>query len=350
MIGESAWRKTLLQADANLHDAIRCLNESALQIALVVDSEGRLLGTLTDGDVRRGLLRGLGLESGVRQVMQKEAMVVQPEMGRDMVLSLMRVNKLHQLPIVDANCRVTGLHVWDDLAARTDRPNTIVVMAGGLGTRLRPHTETCPKPLLPVAGKPMLEHIVERARLEGFSNFVFSLFYLGHMIEEHFGDGSRWNARIEYVREEKPLGTAGALGLIKPRPEVPCLVTNGDVLTDIRFGDVLDFHQRNNAAATMAVSLHEWQHPFGVVQINGIDITGFEEKPISRTHINAGIYALDPATLDLLPGAERCDMPTLFEIARQAGRRTVAFPMHEPWLDVGRPDDLKRARERQPGP
>jgi NDP-sugar pyrophosphorylase family protein len=189
----------------------------------------------------------------------------------------------------------------------------------------------------------MLEHIIERGRLEGFSDFVIAIHYLGHMIEEHFGDGTRFDINIEYLREDQPLGTAGALGLLQPRPDEPFVVTNGDVVTDIRYGDLLDFHVRHEASATMAVLTHEWQHPYGVVQTNGVDIVGFEEKPIARTHINAGVYVLSPASLQYIATGDHCDMPSLFERLQARSLRTVAYPMHEPWLDVGRPDDLEKA-------
>jgi NDP-sugar pyrophosphorylase family protein len=165
------------------------------------------------------------------------------------------------------------------------------------------------------------------------------------MIEEYFDDGSRWDVHIEYLREDSPLGTAGALSLIRHVPDIPILVTNGDVLTDIRYGELLDFHCHHAAAATMAVRQHEWQHPFGVVRIKGVDIIGFEEKPISRSHINAGVYVLEPLALSLLSAAEHCDMPTLFARMQEHAHRTIVYPMHEPWLDVGRPDDLELAHQ-----
>jgi NDP-sugar pyrophosphorylase family protein len=216
-------------------------------------------------------------------------------------------------------------------------------MAGGKGTRLRPHTENCPKPLVRVAGKPMLEHIIDRAKLEGFNDFTLAVYYLGHMLEEYFGDGSRFGVNIEYLRESAPLGTAGALSLLNPRPDVSFVVTNGDVLTDIRYGELLDFHSRHAAAATMAVRTHEWQHPYGVVQTRGMEIVGFEEKPVARSHINAGVYVLSPEALDELECGVPCDMPTLFERLQSSSRRIFAYPMHEPWLDVGRPEDLENA-------
>lgn len=337
------WRGALLHPTATLQDAIRNLDETGLQIALIVDGDGALLGTVTDGDIRRGLLRGVTLESPIESIMYRDPLVVPPQMGSEVVLQLMKANKIHQLPVVDEERRVVGLHLWGSLMAPGHRPNVMVIMAGGQGTRLRPHTEHCPKPLLPVGGKPMLEHIIERAKANGLERFLLAVHFLGHMIEEHFGDGSRWGVEIEYVREESPLGTAGALSLLAQRPETSFLVSNGDVLADIQYGELLDFHRRHGAMATMAVRLHEWQHPFGVVHTNGVDIVGFEEKPVSRTHINAGIYVLEPEALDVLEVGCYCDMPTLFSRLQERSARTIVYPMHEPWLDVGREKDLQLA-------
>ncbi len=340
---ENSWRKAILPPDATLEDVVQNMNMSSLKIVMVADGEGRLQGTISDGDIRRGLLKGLGLNSGIDSLIHRGAFVVPPSMGREMVLQLMVANKIQQIPVVDDKQRVVGLHVWDEITTSPQRPNIMVVMAGGKGTRLRPYTESCPKPLVTVAGKPMLEHIIERGKLEGFQHFVIALHYLGHMIEEHFSDGAAWGVRIDYLREESPLGTAGALSLLNPSPDHPFVVTNGDVVTDIRYGEMLDFHDRHRAAATMAVRAHEWQHPYGVVQIKGAEIVGFEEKPIVRSHINAGVYVLSPAALDELEPGAACDMPTLFERVQAKERKTVAYPMHEPWLDIGRPDDLAKA-------
>lgn len=344
-IAEKIWRTTVLSLSSNIKQAIAKLNETGLQIVLVLDAKDILLGTVTDGDIRRGLLRGLTLEEPIESVMRSNSLVVPPDLNRDQVLQLMHANRISQLPVVDINSRVVGLHLWDAIDSQVVRPNLMVIMAGGLGTRLRPHTETCPKPMLPVAGKPMLEHIIDRAKEEGFGHFILTIHYLGQLIEEYFGNGERLGVRIDYLKETTPLGTAGALGLLNPRPELPFIVTNGDVMSDVKYGELLDFHARHAAVATMAVRLYEWQHPFGVVQTSGLDIIGFEEKPISRTHINAGIYALNPEALNAIAPNNSYDMPSLFEQLQSEGKRTVAYPMHEPWLDVGRPDDLKLARE-----
>jgi len=339
------WREALLPVDATMQQAIRNLDKTGVQISMLIAPDGTLSGTITDGDIRRALLRGLDMNSPINSIINRDAMVAVPQMSRDMVLHLMQANAINALPIVDDSRHVIGLHLLNKLLTPVCRPNVMVIMAGGQGTRLRPHTENCPKPLLPVGGKPMLEHIIERAKVEGFRNFVLAIHYLGNMIEDYFGDGSRWQVQINYLREESPLGTAGALSLLNPRPDAPFVVSNGDVLTDIRYGELLEFHLRHGAVSTMAVRLHEWQHPFGVVRTKGVDIIGFEEKPIARSHINAGIYVLEPDVLDNLNVGKHCDMPTLFSCLQERAARTIVYPMHEPWLDVGLPDDLERAQK-----
>ncbi len=337
------WQRAMLPVGATIRQAIANLDQAAVKIVLVVNPIGLLEGTISDGDIRRGLLKGLDLGSPITKVIHRNALVVSPSITRETVMQLMVANKIQQIPVVDEQRRVVGLHLWDQITTPQARSNMMVIMAGGKGTRLRPHTETCPKPLLPIAGKPMLEHIIENAKQEGFSKFIISINYLGEMIVDHFGSGERWSVHIDYVREDSPLGTAGALGLLAPIPMEPFVITNGDVITDIRYGELLDFHKRCNASATMAVRVHEWQNPFGVVQTNGVEIIGFEEKPVVRSHINAGVYVLSPNVLELLAPHVHCDMPTLFERAKAQGLQTVAYPMHEPWLDVGRPTDLALA-------
>lgn len=344
-IDHELWSQAVVPVDSTIQQVIRNLDEVAVKIVMAVNEVGELQGTISDGDIRRGLLRGLDLNSPIASIVHRTPLVVPPEMGRETILQLMVANKVQQIPVVDENHRIVGLHLWDEITTPPAKSNLVIIMAGGMGTRLRPYTENCPKPLLSVAGKPILEHIIERAKAEGFSRFVLAIHYLGHMIEDYFGNGDRLQVEIEYLREQSPLGTAGALGALDPRPNTAFLVTNGDVISDIRYADLLDFHIRHKASATMAVRTHEWQHPYGVVQTDGVEIVGFEEKPVARTHINAGVYALAPEALAVLCKNDHCDMPTLFERLQMASKRTVAYPMHEPWLDVGRPDDLKHASD-----
>jgi dTDP-glucose pyrophosphorylase len=337
------WRKAILPESSTIGQVIRNLDQVAIKIVLVVDEANRLVGTISDGDIRRGLLKGLDLNSSIVSIVHYNALVVPQEISRDMVMQLMVANKVQQIPIVDGQQQLVGLHLWDEITTPPERINMMVIMAGGKGRRLLPHTENCPKPMVLVAGKPMLEHIIERGKLEGFHHFVLAIYHLGNIIENYFGNGEQLGVKIDYLREEFPLGTAGALGLLNPIPNLPFVVTNGDVITDIRYGELLDFHHRYQASATMAVRLHEWQHPFGVVQMQGVEIVGFEEKPVARSYINAGVYVLSPEVLNELISDEPCDMPMLFGRLKAKAERTIAYPMHEPWLDVGRPDDLQIA-------
>jgi dTDP-glucose pyrophosphorylase len=343
MAQEIDWTSAVVDASLDLHGAIVALDRVGLQILLMTDSEGHLLGTITDGDIRRALLRGSPLTTAARDVMHLTPMVVGPDLGRTAVLTLMQVNKIRQLPIISPEGRVVGLHLWDQVLAVPAHDNTVVLMAGGFGKRMMPYTETRPKPMLEVAGKPLLQHALERARADGFTRFLITLHYLPQVIQAHFGDGSAFDVEIDYVHEDTPLGTAGALSLIKDRPSVPMIVANGDILTDVRFSDMLEFHRQHGATATMAVREHEYHNPFGVVQTDGVNITAFEEKPVWRTKINAGLYVLNPEALDLLTPNSHCNMPTLFERIQAKASRTIVYPMHETWMDVGNPQDLLNA-------
>ena len=343
---DTPWRSALISPEATLAETFKNLNEVGIKLALCVDAQGRLVGSVSDGDLRRGLLRGLSMQTSVREIATTSPLVVPEGTDRQVVRAIMKANKVLQVPVVDEKGRVVGLHLWDALDTVTSHDHVMIIMAGGKGTRLRPYTENCPKPMLPIAGKPMLEHIIERAKSQGFVRFVLTLNYLGEMIHQHFGDGSEHGVEITYVEETEPLGTAGALSLIRPRPKNAFVVTNGDVLTDIDYRELIKFQERHNAYGVMAVRNYEWTNPYGVVQMEGVDIMGFAEKPVSRSHINAGVYAFAPDALNCLEWHRHCDMPTLFDKLRHVGHRTVAYPMHEPWLDVGRPDDLELANQK----
>jgi NDP-sugar pyrophosphorylase family protein len=265
----------------------------------------------------------------VDEIMHKNATVVRVGSNRAEVLDLMTKNRVLQIPIVDERGMLVGLHLWDEIETVLPRRNAMVVMAGGRGTRLLPHTVETPKPMLEVAGKPILEHIINRARKQGITRFIISLNYLGNVIEDYFQNGQKFGVSITYTHEEKPLGTAGALSLAVDKFKEPILVTNGDVLTDISYTSILDFHITNQAKATMAIREYEWQNPYGVVTIDGETIVGYREKPISKSFINAGVYVIDPECLSELKYGTYCDMPTLFSILREKKDRVIAFPIHE---------------------
>ena len=342
---EQMWKSTVIHDDATIRKAVEILNETSFRIVLVVNSNDVLIGTITDGDVRRGLLRGLDLDSGIKSIINIRAIVVQENSKSDGIHKLMNIHHIHQVPIVDEKRRVIGLHIRDENNYPSQRPNTMVIMAGGKGTRLHPQTLNCPKPLLLIAGKPILEHIINNAKAEGFYKFIISIHYLGNMIEEYFGNGERLGVEITYIREQMALGTAGALSLIDPLPEIPFIVTNGDVLTNVKYGELVDFHTEQAAIATMAVRSHEWQNPYGVVETSGDMIISYQEKPVYKAKINAGVYAFSSAAISLLNKSSQCDMPDLFQMVRKMSMKVIAFPIHERWIDVGAPEDLQRASE-----
>lgn len=334
-----------ITVETPLREVIAVVDRGAAQIALVTDPHRRLIGTVTDGDIRRGLLRGLSLDSPVENVMQRHFQSLPATADELYALELMRCKGLHQVPVLDDQGRVERLYLMEDLLRPQERPNTVVFMAGGKGERLRPLTADCPKPMLPVGSKPMLEILLQQCVDAGFKRFFLSVNYLKQQIMDHFGDGSRWGVSVSYLEENVPLGTGGALSLLPQTPEHPLLVMNGDVLTRVDFRQLMSFHQEQHSEATMCVCEHVTQIPYGVVQIDGVSVVGIQEKPSLSHYVNAGIYVLNPSVLRLLEPGFACDMPTLLERTRAAGGQIAAFPFNEYWLDIGHPETLRRAHE-----
>jgi dTDP-glucose pyrophosphorylase/predicted transcriptional regulator len=338
-------KELLVRPAASIRDAIERIDVGSMQIALVVDETGRLVGTVTDGDVRRGLLRGIGLEQPVDRVMNPKPTVAHVSQDRDSVKALMRSTGLRQIPILDDDGRVIDLiELMNEFISGATRDNWVVLMAGGLGTRLRPLTEDVPKPLLPVGGRPLIENIVTRMVEQGFRRFFISVNYKGDMIKAHFGDGSRWAAQIDYLEEPMRLGTAGALSLLPAVPRSPFLVVNADLLTKVNFSQLIDFHIHHASRATMCVREHDLKVPFGVVTLDEHHVIAIDEKPTHRFFINAGIYLLEPSVLDYARPNTYMDMTTLFEQLIRDGASISAFPIREYWRDIGQHDDLERAR------
>lgn len=338
------WKKILVSPDTSIQKTIQIMDAGALKIALVVDEKQRLLGTVSDGDVRRGILKGCSLEERVSHIMNTAPKVVPQHENRDKILSAMRQMQVYQIPVVDQAGVVVGLEIIDTLLAASKQDNWVVLMAGGLGSRLKHLTKDVPKPLLRIGDKPILETILESFVDQGFVKFFLSVNYKSELIESYFGDGSRWGVQIEYLREDKKLGTGGALGLLPKKPSTPLLVMNGDVLTRINFQQLLDFHNKHKSMATMCVREYDFQVPYGVVRVDKHRIAAIEEKPTHRFFVNAGIYVLEPQTLEHIPHNTYFDMPTLFERLIEQQQETTVFPVREYWLDVGRMDDFERAQ------
>lgn len=340
------WELTFVAPDCSMEEAIATLDRVAVRIVMVVDSARHLLGTVTDGDVRRALLKRKPLETVVRDIMCTSPKTAEKAWSRTRILSVMEKYQLLQLPVVDSDGVVTGLETLHGLLNKPQRENPVFLMAGGFGTRLYPLTQNCPKPLLKVGDKPILELILERFINSGFHRFFISTHYMPEMIREYFGDGSRWGIEIRYVHEETPLGTGGALGLL-PHDEIdlPLFLMNGDLLTTLDFLNVLEFHEVHSGMATMCVREYEYCVPYGVIQSEGHKIRSMVEKPIQKFFINAGIYLLSPELVKSVKPGIRVDMPTLLEAEIEAGRDVNMFPVHEYWLDIGRMEDFHRAQQ-----
>ena len=338
------WKQVVVAPSTSLQTALKQLNEGALRIVLVCDETMHLQGVVTDGDVRRGLLRGVGLEAPVSQVMNTQPITVTPETSRSDAVALMQSKSILAIPVVSQGC-VIGLQTLQKLQSARSYQNPVFIMAGGFGTRLRPLTDNTPKPMLKVGERPISETLLLNFIKSGFSNFYISTHYLPHVIRDYFGDGSQWNVNITYVHEEEPLGTGGALGLLpESTPELPLIMVNGDVLTSVDFERVLDFHTTHQALATMCVREYDYQIPYGVIVGDGERIVSMEEKPVQRFFVNAGIYVIGSEIFKNAGRNIRIDMPTLLQKYLDENQDIFMFPIHEYWLDIGRMDDFKRAQ------
>lgn len=328
---------------STIREALKIIDSGALQIALVVDENDILLGTLTDGDIRRGLLNNLSLDDCIEEIVFKTPIVATLGCTNEEIFKKALKNKLHQIPIVDSTGYVIGIKEIEELIKPKIKPNKVVLMVGGLGSRLHPLTENTPKPMLPVGNRPILQTIVEQFREYGFVNIVMCVNYKSHIIQDYFGDGSAFGVNIEYILEEERMGTAGALSLLRSIPEEPFFVMNGDLLTNVNFEHLLTYHTESEAYATMCVREYDFQVPYGVVNIEGHDILSIEEKPVHRFFVSAGIYVLSPEAIRHIPENKFYDMPILFEKLIEYKEKVVSFPIREYWLDIGRIEEYERA-------
>ncbi len=334
-----------LKPSATIKEALILIDKGSMQIALIVDENNKLLGTLTDGDIRRGLIKGLGLNSSIETIIFKSPTVVNLNSTKEEILQLALIKKLHQIPVVDDDGKVIGIQQIDELLKPKIKTNKVVLMVGGLGTRLRPLTENTPKPMLKVGNKPILQTIVEKFAQYGYTNIIMCVNYKSDIIQDYFGDGKQFGVDIEYIFEEQRMGTAGALSLLSKKPTEPFFVMNGDLLTNVNFEHLHDYHLENNSIATMCVREYDFQVPYGVVKVDDNKILSIEEKPIHKFFISAGIYMLSSESLDYIPQNEFYDMPTLFEKLINESKNTISFPLREYWLDIGRIEEYKKANE-----
>ena len=334
-----------LKQNATIKEALGIIDSGAMQIALVVDDNDKLIGTLTDGDIRRGILRGLDLDSSIETIVFKEPAVAKISSTKEEILKIALSKKLHQIPIVDDNGIVLDLKEIEELVEPKIKTSRVILMVGGLGTRLRPLTQDTPKPMLKVGNKPILQTIVEKFAEYGFVNITMCVNFNASIIRDYFGDGREFGVNIDYVLEQKRMGTAGALSLLKERPSEPFFVMNGDLLTNVNFEHIFNYHMLNKATATMCVREYDYEVPYGVVEMNDNKIKQIVEKPVQKFFVSAGIYMLSPEILDLIPKNEFYDMPTLFEKLIKLSKNVVSFPIREYWLDIGRMEEYQRANE-----
>ena len=328
---------------STIEDAIKIINSGAVKIALVINNNNQLLGTLSDGDIRRGFLRKKSLESSIKDIYFKTPITASFNLSKNELLNLCLKNDIEQIPIIDKNNKVSDLYVLNNLFRKNQFENSVILMVGGLGKRLMPLTEITPKPMLNVGGKPILQTIIEGFVGSGFRNITLCLGYKSSVIKDYFNDGSSFGANIDYVIEEKRMGTAGALSLINKKLKKPFFVMNGDLLTNVNYEQMLNFHKSNKSFATMCVREYDVELPYGVVDLENESVVSISEKPSKHFFVNAGIYLLDPDCIKLIPRDNFYDMPTLLTKIISGGKTVTSFPLNEYWIDIGQKSDLKKA-------
>lgn len=334
-----------INRNSTIKEALQVIDNGGMQITLIVDEKEKLIGTLTDGDVRRGLLNGLDLNSPIETIIFKTPSVAKITDSKEEILKIALSKKLHQIPIVYENGKVVGIQQIEELIKPIEKTNKVVLMVGGKGKRLGQLTDKIPKPMLKVGDKPVLHTIINNFVGYGYRNIVMCVNYKSNVIKDYFGDGSDFGVNIDYILEENQMGTAGALSLLKEKPKDPFFVMNGDLLTNVNFENIHDFYISNNANALMCVGGYDFQVPYGVVNIENSKILSIEEKPLHKFFVNAGIYMLSPEVLEYVPKKQFYDMTTFFERLISENKNVISFPLREYWLDIGHIEEYKKAKD-----
>ena len=335
----------LVPPETTISEALTRLDKTGIGFVLVVDENRHLLGTLVDGDIRRGLLRNIGLEESVSKIMNKNPIVSNVQTSKQEVMTLMKKRQLRHIPLLNDKGEVVQVHWMEDLFWDAVHDETsVVIMSGGLGMRLRPMTKTRPKGLLPLGETPLLESIIKDLAHHGLKKIILTLNYKAQAIKGHFKDGKKWGVSIDYVQEDKRLGTAGSLRLLENPGDTPLLVMNGDLLTKIDYRKLLYFHRKEEFEFTVGIKSADFQVPYGIVRLHGKEILSIEEKPLQRFFVNAGIYVVNPELIDLIPRDEYFDMTQLIQKAIDHNVKVGGFPLHEYWLDIGSKEDYEKAR------
>ena len=334
-----------LNKSSKIKDAIKTLNKKKCQIVIVLNTKKQLIGTVTDGDIRRAIAKGLTLNCSLGKIMNKKPIHIYKNESPEHIQKIMKFNSILQLPQIDKNRKVKKIFFWNDAKKTKNKSNIFLIMAGGKGKRLLPLTKKTPKPMLKVNGKPIIENIINNAKNFGFRNFFISVNYKKEKIISYLGNGFKNNCKIDYLIEKNPLGTAGSIKLIKNN-KLPFIVTNGDILTNINYSDLLGFHIRNNAFATIVIKQVEKINSYGVVKTSGINFKDFLEKPVEKININTGIYVLDSKIINFVP-KNKIDMPDLLIKLKSLKKKIIIFPLFEQWSDLGLKKDLLAARKKK---
>jgi len=336
------WENIVVYAEQTLLETMKIIDDASLQFAVVVNKENQLLGTVTDGDIRRSILRGEELNTCIDNVMNKKPVFAYENNTRNECMDILKKYNLKQLPIVNKEKQLVNV-IFKEIRNLKEENNSVILMVGGLGARLRPLTDKIPKPMLKVGDKPILEIIIEGFKQYGYTNFILSVNYKKEMIQNYFQSGEAFGVNITYIEETKRMGTAGALSMLPERPTKPVFVMNGDLLTQVNFDQLMQFHKEQQAVATMCVREYEYQIPYGVIKTEGANLVSIHEKPIHKNFVNAGIYVLNPEAFNYIPKDVYFDMPTLFETIIADNKAATIFPIREYWLDIGRLDDFEKA-------
>jgi dTDP-glucose pyrophosphorylase len=337
------WKKMQLYESSSVRDVMNTINKESCSFIVITDVRNTLQGTITDGDIRRGILRGVDIDGPATEVMNRKPRFFLESESNHEILTKIKEYQVRYAPIVNSKNEVIGVKSLQELSKTPSFTNKVVIMAGGLGSRLGDLTKKYPKPMLNVGGKPILETIISNFTNSGFKNISLSVNYLGEVIEDYFSDGQKFNAKIDYLKEPKKLGTAGSLTLLKNRGDRALLVMNGDILTNVNFEDLLQFHNENSNVITMCVRKHKYTVPYGVVQMDEGKVVRLKEKPEETYFVNAGIYIINPDVIDAIPEDEYFDMTMLISKLIESNQNIGAFPLHEYWMDIGQKDDFFKA-------
>jgi len=338
------YKDILLSPESTIRETLKVIDSGAIKIGVVVDENEKLVGTVTDGDIRRGILNNLSLDDAIDSVVCKTPTVCKIGDSKEKILETAVDKKLYQIPIIDSKGKLLGIEEVDEFLKPKHKRSKVVLMTGGLGTRLKPLTNKTPKPMLRVGDKPLLESIILGFKKYGFTEIILSVSFKSEIIENYFGDGSNFGVSIKYIHENKRMGTAGALNFMRELLSEPFFVMNGDLLTNINFEYMMDYHIENSSVATMGVREYDFQVPYGVVNSKGVNIKSIVEKPVHSFYVSGGVYVLDVQVLDFVPENEFFDMPTLFEKLIDENLKCISFPIREYWLDIGNHVDFSQAQ------